>query len=149
MADLYLKSCGCWVKKSAHHILSHFPHPQLPHLHQQFPHLHPQLPHLRPQTNFYSWIIYYLISVKVTGIVNWAVYYSSPQSFKIIRWLNIFGTFIEFWFIKLRDQTFQPLFLIYRRGNFVFHNWGCTSMYWPMSYLFRSLACIRGIEQWK
>ena len=87
MADLYLKSCGCWVKKSAHHFLSHFPHPQLPHLHQQ-------LPHLRPQKNFYSWIIYYLISARVLGIGHSDVYYTSPQSFKIIRWLNIFGTFI-------------------------------------------------------
>ena len=35
---------------------------------------------------------------------------------------------------------FQSLILIYRRGNFMYHHWGCTSIYWPLSYPFRSLA---------
>ena len=30
------------------------------------------------------------------------------------------------WFIKLNVQTFQPLIIIYMRGNFVYHHWGCT-----------------------
>ena len=36
--------------------------------------------------------------------------------------------------------TFQPLTLIYRRGYSVYHNWGRTSIYRPLSYPFRSLG---------
>ena len=36
-------------------------------------------------------------------------------------------------------QIFQPLIVIYIRGNFVYHNWGYTSTYWPLSYTFTSL----------
>ncbi len=34
------------------------------------------------------------------------------------------------WFIKLSVtvQTFQPLISINRRGNFVYHLWGCKSI---------------------
>ena len=32
----------------------------------------------------------------------------------------------------------QPLNLIYKRGNFVYPYWGCTSIYWPLPYTFRS-----------
>ena len=41
--------------------------------------------------------------------------------------------------IKLSFQTYQPLILIYRRGNFVSHLWGFTSIYQPLSYPFRFL----------
>ena len=34
---------------------------------------------------------------------------------------------------------FQPLILIYRKDNFMYHHWDCTSIYWPLSYPFRSL----------
>ena len=40
----------------------------------------------------------------------------------------------------------QALILTYRnrRGNFVYHRWGCTLIYWPLSYPFRSLQnCIQ------
>ena len=30
------------------------------------------------------------------------------------------------WFIKLNVQTFQPLIVIYRGDNFVYHQWECT-----------------------
>ena len=58
---------------------------------------------------------------KVRG--HWAVYYTSLQSFIItffIRWLCNFGDFywnLIGWFIKLSVQSFQPLIVIYRRGN--------------------------------
>ena len=42
-------------------------------------------------------------------------------------------------FIKLSVQTFQPLILINRRSIFVYHHWGCTSNFRPLSYSFRSL----------
>ena len=42
-------------------------------------------------------------------------------------------------FLKLIVQTFKPLIIIYRRCNFVYHYWGCTSIYWQLSYPFRSL----------
>ena len=32
------------------------------------------------------------------------------------------------WFIKLSVQTFKPLIVIFRKGNFVDHYWRCTSV---------------------
>ena len=43
-------------------------------------------------------------------------------------------------FIKLSIQMFQPLIVIKRRSNFVYHPWECTLIYWPFSYPFRSLT---------
>ena len=51
-----------------------------------------------------------------------------------IRW-----TFIEFWLNRLNVQMFQLLIVICRRGNFVYHLRGCTSICGPLSYPFRSL----------
>ena len=34
---------------------------------------------------------------------------------------------------------FQPLIVIYRRGNFVYQHLESSSFYWPLSYPFRSL----------
>ena len=42
-------------------------------------------------------------------------------------------------FVKISVQTFQFLIVIYKRGNFVNHYVGCTSIYRPLSYPFRSL----------
>ena len=78
-----------------------------------------------------------------------AVYYTSPQSFKIsflfvdLKTLGTFNKFLIGWFIKLSVLTFQPLIEIYRRGNFVYHHSGYTSIYRPLSYPFRSLPCKR------
>ena len=61
------------------------------------------------------------------GRGHWAAYYNIPQSFKIhflFVWLSNFGDYYLIligWFIKLSVQTFQPIFVIYRRGNFVNH----------------------------
>ncbi len=35
--------------------------------------------------------------------------------------------------------SFQPLILIYRRRSFMYPHWGCTSIYPPLFYPFRSL----------
>ena len=43
------------------------------------------------------------------------------------------------WLIKLSVQTFHPLIVFYRRGIFVYENWECLLIYWPLSYPFRSL----------
>ena len=53
----------------------------------------------------------------------------------------ILGTFkiLIGWFILLSVQTFQPLIVIYRIGNFVYPHQRCTSIYEPWSYPFRSL----------
>ena len=48
--------------------------------------------------------------------------------------LNLIG-----WLIKISVQTFQPIIIIYRRGNFVYHLRECTSIYRSLSYPFRSL----------
>ena len=61
----------------------------------------------------------------------------------LIRWLNNFGNFYRILivlFIKLSVQTFQPLIVIYRMGNFVYHHWGCTSIYKSLSYPCRILC---------
>ncbi len=44
------------------------------------------------------------------------------------------------WFIKLSVQTFQPQIVIYSRGNFVYHHWGCKSIYRLLFYPLRSLT---------
>ena len=65
-----------------------------------------------------------------------SVFYTSPQRFIItfsIRWLI---SFRDFWHFSL--QTF--LIVIYRRRNFVYHHWRCTSIYRPLSYPFRSMV---------
>ena len=64
--------------------------------------------------------------------------------------LTTLGTLVILinWFIKLSVQTFQRLIQIYRLGYFVFHNWGCTSIYWPLSYLFRSLCNYDNLISW-
>ena len=51
------------------------------------------------------------------------------------------------WFIKCSVQTFQPLTLIYRRDNFVCHQWLFTSIYQPMSYRFKSLRSKQSLSQ--
>ncbi len=55
------------------------------------------------------------------GRGQWAVYYTSPQSFIIlIRWLNNFGDLSQIligWFSKLSFHMFRPLIVVYRRCN--------------------------------
>ena len=71
-----------------------------------------------------------------------AVKYTSLQSF-LIRWLNNFGDFnlilISWLVFQLIVDTFQPLLVIYIRGNFVYHHWKCTPIYRSLSYPFRFL----------
>ncbi len=46
---------------------------------------------------------------------------------------------------------FQPLIVIDRMGDFMYHHWGCTSFYRPLSYLFRSLlvgSCLTFVQPW-
>ena len=62
-----------------------------------------------------------------------------PKIF-LIHWLNNFGKWILIgWLIKFSVQTFQPLIVNYRRGNFVYHHWVCTLIYRLLSYPLRSL----------
>ena len=55
----------------------------------------------------------------------------------LIRWLKNLATF-DFFLVPIC----QPIILIYRRGNFVYHHLGCTSIYRPLSYPTRSLTNI-------
>ncbi len=71
---------------------------------------------------------------------------TSPQSFIIMfftRWLNNFGDFnkeiLIGWSIRLSTQKFQPLIVIFKRDNFVYHHWGCKLIHRSLSYLFRSI----------
>ena len=47
------------------------------------------------------------------------------------------GLFINFdWLVHLVECSNV---LIYRRGNFLCHNWGCKTIYRPLSYPFKTL----------
>ena len=49
--------------------------------------------------------------------------------------LTTLGTFIKFWLVcSFSWDAAQPLIVIYRRGNFVYHLKRCTPIYWPLSY---------------
>ena len=77
---------------------------------------------------------------------QWDVYYNSLKSFIItflIRWLNNLQWILIGWFIKFSVPTFQALILITRRGNLLYHDWGCTSIYRPLTYPFRSQKASR------
>ena len=55
----------------------------------------------------------------------------------LICWLKTFGYLNLYWFVETFSvQTFSPIILIYRWDNFVYSNWGCTSIYHPLSCLF-------------
>ena len=84
----------------------------------------------------YLWTILYVFECRERGD-NGLFITLIPKLLKIrflIRWLNNFGDLIKF-----SVQTFQPLILIYRRGNFMHHHWGCTPIYPSLCYPFRSL----------
>ena len=49
------------------------------------------------------------------------------------------GLLLNCEFLKLSVQTLQPLIVIFRRGNFLYNHWGCTSIYRQLSYPFRFL----------
>ena len=66
----------------------------------------------------------------------WAVYYTYHQSFMICFPTNFWDLY---WFLIGLFFKFQPLIVNYRRFNFVDHHCGCTSIYCPLSYPFRTL----------
>ena len=73
---------------------------------------------------------------------HWAVFYTSPQSFKITFFLLVGLTTLVIYCMLigwLSVKTFQPLIVIFIMGNFVYRHWGCTSMYRLLSYRLRSL----------
>ncbi len=76
------------------------------------------------------------------GNIAGVVYYTSPQKL-VIRWLTNLGDLhgiLIGWIRNLSVQTFQQLIVIYRRVNFVYHYWKCTSIYHQLSSPFRSLS---------
>ena len=70
---------------------------------------------------------------------------TSPQSFIITFPYSLTQQLWELelnfdWLVKeVECPKFQPLIVIYRSGNFVYHHLGCTPIYRPLSYTFRSL----------
>ena len=71
------------------------------------------------------------------GREHWAVYYTRLQSFIITCSYSLaqqLGSLIKFisCFMKLNVLAFPQ-----RICNFVYHNWGCTSIYQPLSHPFR------------
>ena len=78
------------------------------------------------------------LNISHGGRGYWVVYYTSPKYILLMLAWQLWGPLLNF-IIKLSVQTFQPLTVIYRRGNFIYHHWGCASIYRPLSYTFRSL----------
>ena len=76
----------------------------------------------------------YILQILSEGRGHWALYYTSPQSLIItfsIRQLNNLEDYYSIligWFIQFSVKKFQPLIVIYRMGNFVYHHLGCTSI---------------------
>ncbi len=62
-----------------------------------------------------------------------------PKTFFFVG-LTTLGTSIESWLVGSLNWV-SKLIVIYRRVNFVYRHshWGCTSIYRPLSYSFRSL----------
>ena len=58
----------------------------------------------------------------------------------LIRWINNLAWRLLLNFYWLSFQMFQPLIVLYRRGNFVYHHWRCTSIYRTLSYPFRPVS---------
>ena len=62
---------------------------------------------------------------------QWAVITRIPKVLFLFVFLTTFGTLENFdwligWFIMLSVQMFKTLIVMYRKGNFVYHQWGCT-----------------------
>ena len=55
----------------------------------------------------------------------------------LICWFRNFKDF--YWILICCFIKFQPLIVIYKRGNFVYHHWGRIYIFRPLSYPFRSL----------
>ena len=72
---------------------------------------------------------------------HWAVYYTSPQQSFIITFSYLLA--LKLWGLRFSFHWYASLSLmivIYRIENFVhYHYWGCTSIYRPLSYFYRSL----------
>ena len=65
--------------------------------------------------------------------------------------LSTVGTLVNFtWIVQIISsvQMFQSLIVMYRRGNFVYHHWGCTAIKRQKSYPFRFLFEKRGGYNW-
>ena len=90
-----------------------------------------------------------ILQIRITRFERgyWVVYYTSHQNFifAFSYWLawQLWGLscnqFMIGLFIKLSVQMFQPLIVIYKRGNIVYHHWGCAFIHRLLSYPFRSL----------
>ena len=72
--------------------------------------------------------------------------HTPPQNFLNFKWRVVpscspRGTFVNFdWLIhQFEFSIVQPKTFIYRRGNCVYHHWGCKPIYRSLSYPFRSL----------
>ena len=87
------------------------------------------------------------ISNKQRGREHWAVLVIPKVLYLrfIICWLNNFGDFHRIligWLSNRVSKTFQSQIVIEIMANFVYHHWGSTTIYQPLSYLFRTLSNI-------
>ena len=66
------------------------------------------------------------------GRGHWAVYYTRHHSFiiNISYSLTNLGTFIEFWLVgSLSWVSKVSTIIFYRKGSFVYNDWGSTSIF--------------------
>ncbi len=59
------------------------------------------------------------------------------------------GTFTEFWLVS--SIIWVSYKFIYKIGYIVYHHWVCISIYWPFSYILKSLSIntLRPLEEAK
>ena len=81
-------------------------------------------------------------SVQISGMerILGCLFYQSLKFYNNIFLLVCLTIILIGWYIKLSAQTSQPLSVIYRWVKFVHNQWGCKSIYRPLSYPFRSLS---------
>ena len=63
--------------------------------------------------------------------------HKSPKFYNyifLLAGLTFLGTILNFDWFSLFYLVFQLLIVNYRRDNFVYHHWGCTSIYRSLSY---------------
>ena len=78
-----------------------------------------------------------------------------PKFYTLVCWLNSKTNFMNFNCLvsnyKVLYDFLKSIILIYRNINIVYHNWGFTSIYCPLSYPLNSLVSTYSIsffEEW-
>ena len=89
--------------------------------------------------NRFYYIFYSFNGFRQRGKVQWTVNYTGTYP-KFYYHVFLDGPKTFLLFQNSSVQTLQPIVIVCRRGNFVYQNARCTSIYRPLSYPFRYLT---------